>query len=418
MVWRIHNGNNDPNTFRAYQDPLYFWANWDIRGFGGSDTLHGSEQRDKIFGHSGNDRIYGRGGNDYVSGSTGEDYVYGGSGNDEVRGGDDNDYLSGGDDNDDLYAEDGNDILYGGHGRDKMLGGEGDDTYELKDIMDDFYDEIVEYSNQGTDLINAAWSYSLASIPHVENLTLTGTARDGTGNNLRNEITGNSRNNTLDGGAGVDRLIGGDGNDIYIVDRTEDEVVENSNAGIDEIQSSTYNYTLPVNVENLTLIENGRNGYGNYQDNTLQGNRRNNRLEGGNGQDKLTGTSEYTSDYQIDYLTGGNGGDGFYLGTRNNSYYQSSILNDNDATNNYLDTYGKYQYAVITDFEDGVDRIYLEGQVGDYELGNTTVGGGGVGIYLDRDNSNSIGIEDDLIAIVKGDNDNLSLSNGTQFLYL
>jgi Ca2+-binding RTX toxin-like protein len=64
----------------------------------------------------------------------------------------------------------------------------------------------------GRDLVEASVSYRLPN--HVEDLTLTGSARDGTGNGLGNVITGNARGNTLDGGAGDDTLIGGAGRDV------------------------------------------------------------------------------------------------------------------------------------------------------------------------------------------------------------
>jgi Ca2+-binding RTX toxin-like protein len=64
----------------------------------------------------------------------------------------------------------------------------------------------------GRDLVEASVSYRLPN--HVEDLTLTGSARDGTGNALGNVVTGNARNNVLDGGAGDDTLVGGPGRDV------------------------------------------------------------------------------------------------------------------------------------------------------------------------------------------------------------
>src|SRR5262249_6473004 len=65
-------------------------------------------------------------------------------------------------------------------------------------------------------------------------------------------ITGNALNNHIDGGGGADHMFGGAGDDTYIVDNTGDVVGENPGAGNDTIESSV-TYTLPANVENLTL---------------------------------------------------------------------------------------------------------------------------------------------------------------------
>ncbi|WAJ31339.1 calcium-binding protein [Jeongeupella avenae] len=59
--------------------------------------------------------------------------------------------------------------------------------------------------------MTASIDYQLGK--YVENLTLTGTAISGTGNELANKITGNAQNNILVGGAGNDTLNGGAGND-------------------------------------------------------------------------------------------------------------------------------------------------------------------------------------------------------------
>ena len=126
----------------------------------------------------------------------------------------------------------GNDRLDGKPGADKMLGGLGDDTY----VVDVSTDVITENLNEGTDTVEAGLTYTLGA--NVENLTLTGTAINGTGNTLNNVLKGNSAvniltgaagNDTLDGGAGADTLTGGTGNDTYVLGRgyAADTVVEN-----------------------------------------------------------------------------------------------------------------------------------------------------------------------------------------------
>lgn len=93
----------------------------------------------------------------------------------------------------------------------------------------------------------------------------------------------------LDGGEGVDTMAGGIGNDTYVVDNTNDVVLEAPEQGNDTVQSKI-NYTLGENVENLTLIGGASiNGTGNSLDNKVVGNKANNILDGGTGIDTLVG---------------------------------------------------------------------------------------------------------------------------------
>jgi Ca2+-binding RTX toxin-like protein len=97
-----------------------------------------------------------------------------------------------------------------------LIGGLGDDTY----IAWDHTTIVVEDVDAGIDTISTygVHGYSLATAPHVENLTLLGGyGSSGRGNDLANIITGNGRNNLLDGGAGNDLLTGGGGQDTFVV---------------------------------------------------------------------------------------------------------------------------------------------------------------------------------------------------------
>jgi Ca2+-binding RTX toxin-like protein len=94
---------------------------------------------------------------------------------------------------------------------------------------------------------------------------------------------------TIDGGTGADTMAGGLGNDVYIVDNPGDVVIENPNEGTDTIFSSV-SYTLPANVENLTLTGlGGFSGTGNALNNLIIGNSGANVLTGGPGADTLDG---------------------------------------------------------------------------------------------------------------------------------
>jgi Ca2+-binding RTX toxin-like protein len=103
-----------------------------------------------------------------------------------------------------------NNTLNGGTGVDTLIGGLGNDIYQV----DSTTDVITENASEGTDTIQSSVTYTIASLPNIENLTLTGSSViNGTGNAANNILTGNTANNTLNGGAGNDTLIGGAGKD-------------------------------------------------------------------------------------------------------------------------------------------------------------------------------------------------------------
>ncbi|AFY48280.1 putative extracellular nuclease [Nostoc sp. PCC 7524] len=309
------------------------------QGTSGKDILRGTNNDDTINGLDGNDYIFGGDGNDTLDGGTGTDYVFGGEGDDSVSGGDGNDFLYGGAGNDTLNGGEGGDNLDGGAGDDTLAGGIGNDIY----TVDSINDQVIELEGEGTDKINSSITWDLNNSANVENLTLIGTAIDGTGNALNNHIVGNNAVNTLhggdgndwlmgrggddiliggngndrlDGGTGDDRLEGGLGNDIYEVDSGLDEIIEAPDAGIDTV-ISVIDWNLGDNLENLTLVGNqAMFGIGNDADNRINGNNADNfllgldgddQLSGGNGDDVLIGGLGF------DRLVGGRGADIFDL---------------------------------------------------------------------------------------------------------
>lgn len=208
--------------------------------------------------------------------------------------------------NDTLDGGAGNDSLQGGSGSDVMSGGAGDDTY----VVSGSGDQVIETSNDAgasspgslalpggvVDTVEAAIDYALGNF--VENLTLTGSAVNGTGNELDNVLTGNADadrlvgldgDDTLNGGAGGDTMEGGSGSDVYIVNAGLDVVIELAGQGNDLVKSSV-TVTLAGNVERLTLTgTNDIDGTGNGLNNTLTGNAGDNVLRGGSGNDTLIG---------------------------------------------------------------------------------------------------------------------------------
>jgi Ca2+-binding RTX toxin-like protein len=182
----------------------------------GNFTGIGNALSNRLTGGDGCDLLFGRGGNDTLSGLGGDDKLYGGNGNDTLFGLDGNDRLAGGA---------GADTLDGGAGRDTLIGGDGNDIYYIT------VGDVIQETNttaSGIDTVKAWTSWGLAA--NLENLTLLGTAFNGIGNWLANQIVGNSLagkggndilngaagNDTLSGGAGADKLTGGLGQDTFI----------------------------------------------------------------------------------------------------------------------------------------------------------------------------------------------------------
>ncbi|OYW46284.1 MAG: hypothetical protein B7Z36_04905, partial [Novosphingobium sp. 12-63-9] len=254
-----------------------------LQGNGGDDILVGGGGNDELRGGDGNDRLVGEAGADQIDGGSGNDVFDGGDGTDTLVGGDGDDSLSGGADADTLSGGAGRDTLDGGAGVDVMSGGLGSDSY----VVDDAGDKVTETSGYDVDTVQASVSYTLTK--YVENLVLTGTALNGTGNALNNTLTGNDLGNKLDGGAGYDYMSGGKGDDIYVVENTSDQVEESLKEGTDTV-CNWVDYTLSENVEKLTFLgADDINGTGNALANTITGNEGDNRIDGGAGTDTMIG---------------------------------------------------------------------------------------------------------------------------------
>lgn len=133
------------------------------------------------------------------------------------------------------------------------------------------------------------------------------------------------QNYFLDGLAGADTLTGGKGDDYYYVDNLGDIVSEGSNGGGTDNVKSSVTFTLPVNVENLTLTGSGdTNGTGNSANNLIMGNTGKNTLTGDDGNDYLNGSSGADTLYGgngKDTLNGGDGVDSLIGGADDDNYY-------------------------------------------------------------------------------------------------
>ena len=267
-----------------------------IMGGEGDDLIEGDDGDNLLSSGGGNDTILGFGGNDSIIGTPFEDSIDGGAGRDTIKSGD------------------GDDTIDGGAGNDAMYGGAGSDTYYVDHGSDKIYD-----SNQwaGTDQVFSSVTFYLGK-PHLENLTLTGSANiRGFGNGLDNVLRGNSGDNrlygnsgddviyggagndtvegwygddTLYGGAGNDRFLGGPGSDVYYITDAGDTVNESRWAGRDTIYSQVdFALGQAGHIENLVLQGTAITGRGNGLDNRIEGNAQDNVLTGNKGQDTLIG---------------------------------------------------------------------------------------------------------------------------------
>lgn len=120
----------------------------------GVNNAIGGQYRNIFYGNDKGNRFWGGNSGDFAYGGNGDDVFILGVGDDYVEGGG------------------GNDVLDGGKGVDTLIGGRGNDSY----VIDSLADVVTEKAGEGIDTIKASVSYSLAALPNIENLTLTGDA--------------------------------------------------------------------------------------------------------------------------------------------------------------------------------------------------------------------------------------------------
>ena len=176
---------------------------------------------ENAIGGSGNDKLTGNSANNSLDGGPGNDVMYGGAGNDTF------DW--------DAAKRSGNDTFYGGLGNDDF-------------VLDSVSDTVIEYSNEGNDIIWVSFSYSIAALPNIENLY-------GFGSNSLN-LTGNSGTNYLGGGSGDDVIDGGLGIDYasYSADKYVDCTITYNGVSY-SIQTKTQGTDTLKNIEYLIFSD-------------------------------------------------------------------------------------------------------------------------------------------------------------------
>lgn len=338
------------NLFTAPGTPA---DNWQIFGLNGNDSLTGGSLADTIYGGDDNDSLFGLGGDDVLNGGTGDDFFDGGSGNDYA------------------FGDIGNDTFFGGSGNDFFDGGAGTDVANYSSFAsritlrptgtilkgsggtDQLFqvETIIANAGVSNNTIDASTAASPASINvnlFTNNLqvvggpvlTFTVTNFDNViGTNQNDSITGDNQANQLSGNAGSDTINGGIGND------------------------------------------------------TLNGGIGNDILNGGSNDDFLSGVNSASvspGTNEIDTLTGASGVDRFILGDSSKAYY----LTSSPAP------FGVNDYARITDFQAGVDKLQLRS--GNYLFSSfnpsTSTIPGNFFVYRDNATVGSLTSADDLVA--------------------
>lgn len=292
----------------------------------GSDTLisvenvSGSAYGDTLIGSAASDNLYGEAGNDSLDGGAGDDNLYGGNDNDTLSGGAGSDYFqfrsTAADTSTDTITDfqaglggdwlsiptwlfsnytSGADPFASGHTRLTQSGANtlveidvdgaaGVAGFETIAILNNVNKTSLVASNLG------GFEPPLSAGATDGADSLTGTSgndyiNSGAGNDTLSGLAGDD---TLDGGTGSDSLTGGTGNDLFVVDTTGDKVIENVSEGTDTVWASV-GYSLPDNVENLTLTGTADYGVGNSLANVITGNGQANVLIGWAGNDTLDG---------------------------------------------------------------------------------------------------------------------------------
>lgn len=205
-----------------------------------------------------------------------------------------------------------NNLIWGGDGNDDMDGGDGTDTLSYTDSLSGVT-IVLKGKTLSTGIGGAADGDTFKNFENI------------IGSDFADTLTGDAGDNVLDGGLGIDVMTGGKGNDTYVVDNSSDDVIEETNGGVDLVEASiSYDLSLHTNLENLTLTGSSNiNGIGNDLDNIVIGNDGINVLNGGKGNDTLkggAGNDTLEGGDGDDILDGGGGTDSLTGGKGNDSY--------------------------------------------------------------------------------------------------
>ena len=335
----------------AYQLPEYTLEGYTLKATGspknaisgttGVNTLTGTEQNDWIDSKGGADTLTGRLGDDtYVvrheqaqvvekanggidqirssvnytlpdnvenllllgtlnvngTGNAQANNVVGNWGNNVITGGLANDVLTGdkGMDTFIINRGDGSDIITDFQTGDAVqLNGYGFSTFAevqsaMTEVGDDTYLALNSFETlvfRDTDIASfAEGNFRLPEVPPESHTWI----RANIGTEGADTMYGSASNERFEGKGGADIYAGGIGDDTYLVDNVDQRIIEKVREGIDTVESYV-SFTLPDNVENLTLLAPDLIGTGNALANRMTGSSGDDVLDGYGGKDWLYG---------------------------------------------------------------------------------------------------------------------------------
>jgi len=250
--------------------------------------------------------------------------------------------------------------------------------------------EFVAETATGVNLRGTNAGERLVGTPQQDTLAGAGGNDTLVGRGNGDLLRGGAGRDRLNGGSGADTMRGGAGNDFYIVDDSNDRVIENPDEGADKVLSRV-SYRLPVNLERLVLgTKDDLEAIGNSTDNRITGNGGNNKLVGAAGKDTIFGnngsdTLSGGGDRDIlignagndllaghrgsDRLNGGSGRDTMRGGAGNDLYFVNS--SDDQVIENADEGKDTVKSSATYRLPDNLERLVLTGKDDVDGIGNS-----------------------------------------------
>ncbi|MGK7958173.1 MAG: calcium-binding protein [Crocosphaera sp.] len=264
----------------------------------------------------------------------------------DVKGTNQNDTITGDSQNNQLIGNGGNDTFFGTKGNDLIDGGTGSDTVNYSSLGQSITllptGTVQKGGGFGTDqlvLVETIIADASASNNTIDTSTAASPA----------SINVNLHTNTLNV------------NNIPFVGSLNRTVIN-----FDNVRGTNQADTIIGDNQRNSLFGNGGNDFidGKGGNDYLEGGTGDDNLLGGDGNDTLVGVNRNSKKpgfNEVDVLLGGSGRDTFWLGDA------GSFAIEGDATPYYVGN-GSLDYALIADFQTGIDRIQLGGSKADYSF--------------------------------------------------